>query len=57
MKRKGKIVQKWDMEGLDNYGASRLFNDTLAGDFTNLDKNQEELKADRRAIELIDNGL
>ena len=45
------------MEGLDNYGASRLFNDTLAGDFTNLDKNQEELKADRRAIELIDNGL
>jgi hypothetical protein len=38
MKRKGGLVQQWDMEGLDNYGANQLFNNTLAGDFTNLDR-------------------
>tara|TARA_B110000285_G_C15070440_1_gene587602 strand:+ start:235 stop:399 length:165 start_codon:yes stop_codon:yes gene_type:complete len=36
MKRRGKIVQQWDMEGLDKYDANGVFEDTMKGKFTQL---------------------
>jgi hypothetical protein len=34
MKRRGKIVQQWDMEGLDKYDANGVFETEMKGKFS-----------------------
>jgi hypothetical protein len=57
MKRRGKIVQQWDMEGLDKYDANGVFEDTMKGKFTQLNKEEENAKAEKQAYEVIETNL
>ena len=57
MKRKAKIVSQWDMEGLDKYDANGVFEETMKGEFTQLNREEENTKAEMQAFDVIEASL
>ena len=57
MKRKAKIVQQWDMDGIEKYDANAVFEDEMKGQFTQLDREEENTKAEKQAHEVLDASL
>lgn len=45
------------MEGLDKYDANGVFEDTMKGKFTQLNKEEENAKAEKQAYEVIETNL
>ena len=45
------------MDGIEKYDANAVFEDEMKGQFTQLDREEENAKAEKRAHEVLDASL